>query len=212
MSDTQNIADPITGLFPNEHSEGEFDVSEIYGELLIPIISDGPRGVEHFNLELGARVSDWSMEQMPNLETYKALMDWAVSPRYRIRGGFNRAFRAPNLGELYIRRTQVFAAGGATRDWCSQNLSNPGSFSATPPDGRNGTPTAQTLQTTNMCRSLMGSDGAFLYYDNRPITEQPDAMSGVGIPISFGNPRPCARSRPTRGRSVSRWTSSRTGR
>ena len=102
LSDTQNIADPITGLFPNETSHGEFDVSEVYGELLIPIISDGPLGVEHFKVELGARISDWSMEQMPNLETYKALMDWAVSPRYRIRGGFNRAFRAPNLGELYI--------------------------------------------------------------------------------------------------------------
>jgi outer membrane receptor protein involved in Fe transport len=188
LSDTQNIADPITGLFPNEHSEGAFDVSELYGELLIPIISDGPLGVEHFNVELGARISDWSMEQMPNLETYKALMDWAVSPRYRIRGGFNRAFRAPNLGELYIRRTQVFAAGGATRDWCSMNLSNPGTFSATPPDGRNAAPTAQTVRTREMCRALMGQDGAFLYYDNRALTEQPDAMSGVGVPISFGNP------------------------
>ena len=108
LSDIQNVADPIAGLFPNEASPGEFDVSEIYGELLIPIISDGPIGVEHFNVELGGRVSDWSMEQMPNLETYKALMDWAVSPRYRIRGGFNRAFRAPNLGELFIKRTQVF--------------------------------------------------------------------------------------------------------
>jgi iron complex outermembrane receptor protein len=39
-----------------------------------------------------------------------------------------------------------------------------------------------------MCRALMGQDGAFLYYDNRPVTEQPDAGSGVGIPISFGNP------------------------
>jgi outer membrane receptor protein involved in Fe transport len=204
LSDTQNITDPITGLFPNEHSGGEFDVSEIYGELLIPIIEDGPIGVEHFRVELGARVSDWSMEQMPNLETYKALMDWAVSPRYRIRGGFNRAFRAPNLGELFFRRTQVFAAGGATRDWCSQNLSAPGTFSATAPDhvaavaagpGGNppavpaqlGNPTPQTLHTLDMCRQLMGSEGAFLYYDNRPFTEQATA-GGVGIPISFGNP------------------------
>jgi iron complex outermembrane receptor protein len=204
LSDTQNIADSITGLFPNEYSTGDFDVSEIYGELLIPIVSDGPWGVEHFNLELGARVSDWSMEQMPNLETYKALMDWAISPRYRIRGGFNRAFRAPNLGELYLRRTQVFGGAGATRDWCSQNLSDPGTFSATAPDhvaaipagpGGNppavpavlGNPNAQNLHTINMCRQLMGSDGAFLYYDNGPFSDQTTA-GGVGIPISFGNP------------------------
>jgi len=183
LSDTQNVADPIAGLFPNEKSAGEFDVAELYGELLVPIVSDGPRGVEHFNLELGARVSDWSMEQMPNLETYKALIDWAVSPRYRIRGGFNRAFRAPNLGELFIRRTQVFAAGGATRDWCSQNLGDPGTFSATP--GPNNS-AAQVQRSLDLCRQLMGPEGAFLYYDNRAVAEQPTA-GGVGVPITFGN-------------------------
>src|SRR5690606_29358268 len=126
------------GLFPNESASGEFDVSELYGELLIPIIADGPVGVRHFNVELGARVSDWSMPQMPTLETYKALMDWGVSPRYRIRGGFNRAFRAPNLGELFSRRTQTVATAGRTRDWCSENLSSPGTCSAPPPDGPRG--------------------------------------------------------------------------
>ena len=187
LSDIQNLADPIAGLFPNESANGEFDVSEIYGELLVPIVQDGPTGVQHFNLELGARVSDWSMSHMPTLETYKALIDWAVSPRYRIRGGFNRAFRAPNLGELFSRRTQLFGGGGATRDWCSQNLDAPGAFSATPPDGPGGTPTAQNQQTLEMCRALMGGTGAFEYYDNRALDEQPQG-GGLGIPISFGNP------------------------
>jgi outer membrane receptor protein involved in Fe transport len=199
LSDIQNITDPIAGLFPNEYSAGEFDVSEIYGELLIPIVSDGPRGVEHFNLEIGARISDWSMEHMENLETYKALIDWAISPRYRIRGGFNRAFRAPNLGELFSRRTQLFGAGGATRDWCSQNLSDPGTFSATPPgydrddptDPNDpvspGTPTAQTAQTLAMCQALMGATGVTEYYVNRTVAQQPTA-GGLGVPITFGNP------------------------
>jgi len=184
LSDIQNVADPIAGLFPNESASGEFDVSEIYGELLVPIVQNGPTGVQHFNLELGARISDWSMSHMPTLETYKALIDWAVSPRYRIRGGFNRAFRAPNLGELFSRRTQLFGGGGATRDWCSQNLSDPGTFSATP--GPNNS-AQQVQQTLEMCRALMGSTGAFEYYDSRDITEQPTA-GGLGIPISFGNP------------------------
>jgi iron complex outermembrane recepter protein len=186
LSDIQNEIDSIAGLFPNEASAGEFDVSEIYGELLIPIIEDGPIGVEHFNLEIGARVSDWSMPQMPNLNTYKALMDWAVSPRYRIRGGFNRAFRAPNLGELYSRRTQLFGGGGATRDWCSQNLASPGTFSATPTTGPTGTPNAQNAQSVALCRALMGPSGAEAYYDNRALTEQPTA-GGLGVPITFGN-------------------------
>jgi len=184
LSDIQNEVDPIAGLFPNERSAGEFDVAEIYGELLVPIISDGPKGVEHFNLEIGARISDWSMAQMPNLETYKALMDWAVSPRYRIRGGFNRAFRAPNLGELFIRRTQLFGGGGS-RDWCSQNLDNPGAYSATPAGGKLTPPTAQSIRSQQICAQLMGSQGAAFYYDP---TAQQTTLGGTGIPNTFGNP------------------------
>jgi outer membrane receptor protein involved in Fe transport len=183
LSDFQNQADPVAGLFPTETSRGAFDVSEIYGELLIPIVSDGPMGAEHFNIELGGRISDWSMEQMPNLETYKALVDWGITPRYRLRGGFNRAFRAPNLGELFLRRTQIFGAAGATRDWCSQNLNAPGTFSATPPGGPGTTPSAQTNQTLALCQTLMGAQGAQAYY-TQPT--QPTA-GGAGIPITFGN-------------------------
>lgn len=184
LSDIQNAADPIAGLFPNEASAGEFDVTEIYGELLIPIVENGPLGVEHFNVELGGRVSEWSMPQMPKLTTYKALIDWAIAPNYRLRGGFNRAFRAPNLGELFMRRTQIFGGGGATRDWCSQNLSDPGTFSATP--GPNVSP-QQNAQTLSMCRALMGFTGASQYYDNRLITEQ-TTVGTLGIPNTFGNP------------------------
>ncbi len=183
LSDYQNQADPIAGLFPTETSTGEFDVSEIYGELLIPIVEDGPIGVDHFRVELGARVSDWSMPQMPNLETYKALIDWGISPRYRLRGGYNRAFRAPNLGELFLRRTQIFGAAGATRDWCSQNLDAPSTFSATPPGGRGTAPTAQTNQSLAICQTLMGVQGAAAYY-SQPT--QP-TVGGAGIPINFGN-------------------------
>jgi outer membrane receptor protein involved in Fe transport len=114
-------------------------------------------------------------------------MDWGMTSRYRIRGGFNRAFRAPNLGELYLRRTQIFGAAGATRDWCSQNLGNPGTFSATPPNGPAGTPTQQNAQTVSLCTALMGgagSQGAATYYV--PIPQQTTA-GGVGIPITFGN-------------------------
>ena len=49
LSDVENIVSSIAGLFPNEPSRGEFDVTEIYGELLVPIISDGPTGVEHLH-------------------------------------------------------------------------------------------------------------------------------------------------------------------
>jgi outer membrane receptor protein involved in Fe transport len=179
LSDNANFLDPIAGTFPNEKSFGDFDVTEIYGELLVPLVSDGPAGFEHFSLELGARVSDWSMEQMPNLNTYKALIDWGITDRYRVRGGFNRAFRAPNLGELFIARTQIFGGIGAA-DWCSQNLDAPSPWSASSPDA------AQAAASYQLCRDLMGATGAAEYYDLRPFEDQTTA-GNTGVSNSFGN-------------------------
>jgi iron complex outermembrane recepter protein len=173
-----SLAETVAGTFPNTDSRGEFDVSELYGELLIPLISNGPRGVEHLNLELGGRISDWSMPQVNDLQSYKALIDWAITPRYRVRGGFNRAHRAPNLGELFIGRSQRFASlPYVFGDQCSQNHQQ-GPFSANPAVAG----PEQAAQTEAICRALMGPTGAFEYYDNRPVTDQPD---GLGF---FSNP------------------------
>lgn len=185
LSNIQNLIDPIAGLFPTEDSGGKFDVSEVYGELLVPIVSDGPTGFQHFNLELGARVSDWSMEQVNDLTTYKALIDWAITPNYRIRGGWNRAHRAPNLGELFTGRTQIFGFfTTAYGDHCGQRQSNPSPYGATP--SASSTP-EQNAQALAICRVLMGESGATEYYDSRPISEQ-STGGGLGILNSFGQP------------------------
>jgi outer membrane receptor protein involved in Fe transport len=189
-----STADSIAGTFPTVVSRGAFDVAEIYGELLIPIVSGGPAGVEHFSVELGGRISDWSVTQVDKVETYKALIDWGITPRYRLRGGYNRAMRAPNLGELFVGRSQVFQSLPTVYgDQCSQNHET-GPFSANGPDddGLGGEPSphgnqAQADQTEAICRELMGSGGAFEYYDNRPLNQQP-TLGGLGTQNTFGNP------------------------
>jgi len=178
-----STADAIAGTFPTVISKGEFDVSEIYGELLIPIVSDGPSGVEHFSVELGGRISDWSVQQVDKVETYKALIDWGLTQKYRIRGGYNRAMRAPNLGELFVGRSQVFQSLPTVYgDQCSQNhISGP--FSANPAISG----AEQAARTLAICRQLMGPAGAQEYYDNRPVNEQPQ-VGGLGTQNTFGNP------------------------
>jgi outer membrane receptor protein involved in Fe transport len=183
-----SLAETVAGTFPNTISQGKFDVSEIYGELLIPIIADGPPGVESFSVELGGRISEWSMPQVDKVETYKALIDWTIVPRYRLRGGFNRAMRAPNLAELFLGRSQVFQSQPTLYgDQCSQNSSLVGPFSATAAISG----AAQAAHTLAICRALMGPTGAFEYYDNRLITDQPTNTGffiTAGTQNSFGNP------------------------
>ena len=178
LSQNQNFIDPIAGLFPNENSSGKYDVNEVYGELLVPIIAKGPKGVDHFNLELGARSSDWSIPGVKQLTSYKALVDWGFTQKYRLRGGVNRAHRAPNLGELFSARTQIFGGPpSAYGDPCSR-LNATGPFSANPAVAG----AAQAAQTESICRALMGTLGAATYYANAQAT-----AGGTGIQNQLGN-------------------------
>jgi outer membrane receptor protein involved in Fe transport len=179
LSQNQNFIDSIAGLFPQANSGGKYDVTELYGELLIPIVNNGPKGVEHFNVELGGRFSDWSIPGVETLDSYKALIDWAFTDRYRLRGGINRAHRAPNLSELFTERTQLFGGPPSTfGDPCSRaNVAGPFSANAAVAGA------AQAAQTEAICRALMGTLGAATFYAS------PQNTNGMtGIQNQLGNP------------------------
>jgi iron complex outermembrane receptor protein len=74
------------------------DVSELFVELLVPVLSDLPLAKD-VSLNLGYRLSDY--DSIDSVSTYKATGDWAMFDWLRFRGGYQRAIRAPSLGELY---------------------------------------------------------------------------------------------------------------
>jgi outer membrane receptor protein involved in Fe transport len=79
--------------------------------------------------------------------TYKILGDWSVNDWLRFRGGYNRAERAPNIGELFLKSQQTFGFNGAG-DVCS--TLNPQVYSANPAQN----PTAARA-VQGVCRALM---------------------------------------------------------
>ena len=85
---------------------GSFDVYEIYGELELPILTDQP-----FAKSLSAtgsfRYSDYST--IGSTETFSVRGEWEPYSDLSIRGGFARAIRAPNIGELFQAPSQTFA-------------------------------------------------------------------------------------------------------
>ena len=86
------------GFGERNRTFGSFDVKEIYGETVVPIISDKPF-VEYLGLELAARYSDYSTAG--EVWTYKAGGEWRLNSDIRFRGLYQRAVRAPNIAELY---------------------------------------------------------------------------------------------------------------
>jgi iron complex outermembrane recepter protein len=86
---------------------GGYDVKEAYGELIAPLVADKPFFNE-LTLELGARYSSYKVND-PNSTTkptfdaftYKAGLTWEMADGFRFRGNYQRAVRAPNIGELF---------------------------------------------------------------------------------------------------------------
>jgi outer membrane receptor protein involved in Fe transport len=80
---------------------GAFDVKELFGEARIPLVNDMPF-VKELTADVGYRFSHYS--DVGNTNTYKISGEWAINDDVRIRGGFNRAVRAPNVQELYSQQ------------------------------------------------------------------------------------------------------------
>ncbi len=92
---------------------GETSVDEIYAEILLPV-------VKRFDFELGARYSDFKTGDADPVKvgSYKALFNWTATDSLRVRGGWQRANRTPNVAELYSGPTAqvvAFPNGDACR-------------------------------------------------------------------------------------------------
>lgn len=90
-------------------SSGSTNVYELYGELLVPIVKDLPFAKD-VHVDAAYRFSDYNLAGIAH--TYKADLNWLVIDGVRLRGGYQRAERAPNVGELFIAPSTGSAAIG----------------------------------------------------------------------------------------------------
>jgi iron complex outermembrane recepter protein len=170
LTSQQSFLDSAIGLFPAGNSKGRTSSKEVYGELLVPVISEVP-AFKRLSLELGYRYSDYNI--VGANATYKGILDWVVTDSIRFRGGKQRAVRAPNIGELFLGRTQSIV-GTSFGDFCSRN--------STAPDG-NGPGNPNRAQAEAICRTLMGAAGAATYYAGPQAVGSP----GIAIGNTVGN-------------------------
>lgn len=77
---------------------GTQNVREEFGELLVPVLKDMPF-IEDLSLDLGFRHSRYDL--FGSVNTWKADLNWRPIREVSVRGGFQRAIRAPSLGELF---------------------------------------------------------------------------------------------------------------
>jgi outer membrane receptor protein involved in Fe transport len=188
-----SFQDQALGIYPAKNVIGSIAYKEVYGEVSIPLLKDIPL-IKSLELDAGIRYSDSSVTG--GSTTWKAELNWEVASWLRLRGTYNKAQRAPNLGELYSF-TQNFAVltGG---DACSTG--NPFAYSAKPTN-TNG---AQVLA---LCKQLMDktsipntTPNSIQYYGNGLATTDPAYIApsvgsqststapGFAFPYFIGNP------------------------
>jgi outer membrane receptor protein involved in Fe transport len=87
---------------PTVPVDGEYKTNELFTELLVPLVQDSP-GVQDLGLELGYRFANYEPtgQSAKNNSSWKAMLSYAPVDGFRLRGGMNRAVRAPNVRELF---------------------------------------------------------------------------------------------------------------
>ncbi len=201
LQSTSSFTDQVAGVYPAAYMDAGTSAREGFGELLVPVLKDAPL-VKAFSLELGARYSTYTAyDHLQHLSiepkggwTYKILGDWEVNDFVRLRGGYNLAVRAPNVGELFLGKQEVYAAGAATAygDPCSLNSTAPFGAGGAGPDPVTGAThavvntggLAGAQNALRICKALMGGPGATSYYGN---TQGAGAASPFGFVYQLGN-------------------------
>lgn len=92
---------------PSLPLSGETEVRELFVEAGVPVFK-GDGFVKSFNLDLGYRYSDYELSGAEN--TWKVGFTSDIAS-LRFRGGFNKAIRAPNMGELFAQQQIALWSG-----------------------------------------------------------------------------------------------------
>lgn len=163
-------------------ASGRQKVKEVFGELLVPLLSDQPLAKE-LTLDLGYRYSKY--DTFAGQSTWKADLSWAPVEQVRFRGGYSRAIRAPSLGDLFGPTTNTQLNIGN-----SPTAGDPCDVSSTFRTGSNatqvkalclaqGVPSALISSYSYGSPSVQGSDGS-----NASLTPEKANTWSVGVVIA----------------------------
>jgi iron complex outermembrane recepter protein len=97
--DSEQARDELANLSGSLPTKGKIEALEVGGELFLPLLRDAAI-LDELNLTLGYRYSDYNLAGSG--DTYKAEVDARLNEMVLLRGGYQRALRAPNVGEFFL--------------------------------------------------------------------------------------------------------------
>ena len=189
LQSTTSITDQVIGLYPTGYLDARMRARDYYAEALVPVLED--TFVKKIELEIGGRYSDY--DRTKSTWTYKVNGNIEVNDSLRLRGGYNRATRSPNLGELYLPQQELFGAGGYYGDPCGLLSTAPYGAAGAPINNpltnqRTALASGQTAAGANstylICRAQMGAGAAPFYAAAPPAGT---SFNAAGFTYQKGN-------------------------
>lgn len=98
---------------------GSDNIREVFAELELPLLADLPF-VDALDLNVSGRFSDY--DSYGSNSTYKASLNYAITPEYRLRASYGTSFRAPALYEQFLGAQVGYS--GQTIDPCYDYTNN----------------------------------------------------------------------------------------
>jgi len=90
----------VAGFNSIDPAAGEIDVRELFVEFQIPLITGAP-GIEALDASAAYRYSDYDLDQTGGVNTFLGGLDWTVNDSIAFGVQFQRAIRAPSVGEAF---------------------------------------------------------------------------------------------------------------
>ncbi|WP_230772615.1 TonB-dependent receptor domain-containing protein [Sphingomonas sp. Leaf4] len=112
--DTFLSSGDVAGFNAGQPTSGEYDVREVFGELRVPLVSEG--FIHKLELTGNARYSDYSLDAVGGVWTYAGGAQLSPIRDITLRGQYARAVRAPNVQDLFGGNSTGFPAA---QDPCS---------------------------------------------------------------------------------------------
>jgi outer membrane receptor protein involved in Fe transport len=168
LPDTFLASGDVAGFNAGEPTDGGYDVNEVYAELIVPFETESGFRVE---LNGAARYSDYSLDAVGGVWTYAGGIQVQPIPDVTFRGQYQRAVRAPNVGELFGGFANNFPAAD---DPCATTAASSGGLRSI--CAANGVPTA-------LLDDLGSGDPAVVSAAQGQIQPDPQIATSIG-----GNP------------------------
>lgn len=108
IPDTALSSGDVVGFNAGQPTEGDYTATEFFGELSVPLIQDG--FIHRLEIDGAVRYSDYSLEAVGGVWAYSGGLRFAPVRDITFRGQYQRAIRAPNVGELFGGQSVGFPA------------------------------------------------------------------------------------------------------